>query len=151
MSLACPWAHRTLLMRQLKGLDSMIDVSVVHPLMLENGWTFDDSFPDATGDKLHQNEFLYQLYLHADADYSGRVTVPVLWDKQQNTIVSNESADIIRMFNSAFDAVGARAGITIRLTCERRLMRSMAGFTTPLTTACTKPVLPPLSPLTMKP
>ncbi len=88
----------------------MIDVSVVHPLMLENGWTFDDSFPAATGDKLHQNEFLYQLYLHADKDYTGRVTVPVLWDKQQNTIVSNESADIIRMFNSAFDGVGARAG-----------------------------------------
>lgn len=110
VSLACPWAHRTLLMRQLKGLDSMIDVSVVHPLMLENGWSFDDSFQDATGDKLYQNEFLYQLYLHADPQYSGRVTVPVLWDKQQNTIVSNESADIIRMFNSAFDAVGARAG-----------------------------------------
>ncbi|QIE97421.1 glutathione S-transferase family protein [Pantoea stewartii] len=110
VSLACPWAHRTLLMRQLKGLENMIDVSVVHPLMLENGWTFDDSFPAATGDKLHQNEFLYQLYLHADKDYTGRVTVPVLWDKQQNTIVSNESADIIRMFNSAFDGVGARAG-----------------------------------------
>lgn len=110
VSLACPWAHRTLLMRQLKGLESMIDVSVVHPLMLENGWTFDDDFPDATGDKLYQNEFLYQLYLHADPHYTGRVTVPVLWDKQQGTIVSNESADIIRMFNSAFDAVGARAG-----------------------------------------
>ncbi|WP_205955706.1 glutathione S-transferase family protein [Pantoea stewartii] len=110
VSLACPWAHRTLLMRQLKGLENMIDVSVVHPLMLENGWTFDDSFPAATGDKLHQNEFLYQLYLHADKDYTGRVTVPVLWDKQQNTIVSNESADIIRMFNSAFEGVGARAG-----------------------------------------
>ncbi|WP_162285860.1 glutathione S-transferase family protein [Pantoea stewartii] len=110
VSLACPWAHRTLLMRQLKGLENMIDVSVVHPLMLENGWTFDDSFPAATGDKLHQNEFLYQLYLHADKDYTGRVTVPVLWDKQQNTIVSNESADIIRMFNTAFDGVGARAG-----------------------------------------
>ncbi|WP_283785785.1 glutathione S-transferase family protein [Pantoea stewartii] len=110
VSLACPWAHRTLLMRQLKGLENMIDVSVVHPLMLENGWTFDDSFPAATGDKLHQNEFLYQLYLHADKDYTGPVTVPVLWDKQQNTIVSNESADIIRMFNSAFDGVGARAG-----------------------------------------
>ncbi|MEB6536083.1 glutathione S-transferase family protein [Pantoea stewartii] len=110
VSLACPWAHRTLLMRQLKGLENMIDVSIVHPLMLENGWTFDDSFPAATGDKLHQNEFLYQLYLHADKDYTGRVTVPVLWDKQQNTIVSNESADIIRMFNSAFDGVGARAG-----------------------------------------
>lgn len=110
VSLACPWAHRTLLMRQLKGLEEMIPVSVVHPLMLENGWTFDDSFPDATGDRLYQNEFLYQLYLHADAHYSGRVTVPVLWDKKQNTIVSNESADIMRMFNSAFDALGAKAG-----------------------------------------
>ncbi len=110
VSLACPWVHRTLLMRQLKVLESMIDVSVVHPLMLENGWTFDDEFPDATGDKLYQNEFFYQLYLHADPHYTGRVTVQVLWDKQQGTIVSNESADIIRMLNSAFDAVGARAG-----------------------------------------
>nr|WP_024965845.1 glutathione S-transferase family protein [Pantoea sp. IMH] len=110
VSLACPWAHRTLIMRKLKGLEQMISVSVVHPLMQENGWTFDESFPAATGDSLYQNEFLYQLYLHADENYTGRVTVPVLWDKQQNTIVSNESADILRMFNSAFDAVGARAG-----------------------------------------
>lgn len=110
VSLACPWAHRTLIMRQLKGLEEMISVSVVHPLMLENGWTFDEDFPDATGDSLYQNEYLYQLYLHADPTYTGRVTVPVLWDKHQHTIVSNESADIIRMFNSAFDAVGARAG-----------------------------------------
>ncbi|MBK0032560.1 glutathione S-transferase family protein [Erwinia sp. S43] len=110
VSLACPWAHRTLIMRQLKGLESMISVSVVHPLMLENGWTFDEDFPDVTGDSLYQNEYLYQLYLHADPTYTGRVTVPVLWDKHQHTIVSNESADIIRMFNSAFDGVGARAG-----------------------------------------
>ena len=110
VSLACPWAHRTLLMRQLKGLEQMISVSVVHPLMLENGWTFATDFPAATGDDLYQHDFLYQLYQHADAQYSGRVTVPVLWDKQQQTIVSNESADIIRMLNSAFDAVGARAG-----------------------------------------
>lgn len=110
VSLACPWAHRTLVMRKLKGLDPLISVSVVHPLMLENGWTFDDDFPAATGDSLYQNEYLYQLYLHADKEYTGRVTVPVLWDKQQHTIVSNESADIMRMFNSAFDAVGARAG-----------------------------------------
>lgn len=110
VSLACPWAHRTLLMRKLKGLEQLIPVSVVHPLMLENGWSFDDDFPAATGDSLYQNEFLYQLYLHADNNYTGRVTVPVLWDKKLNTIVSNESADIIRMFNSAFDAVGARAG-----------------------------------------
>ncbi|CCG88582.1 glutathione S-transferase family protein [Erwinia piriflorinigrans] len=110
VSLACPWAHRTLIMRQLKGLENLISVSVVHPLMLENGWTFAEDFPAATGDSLYQNEYLYQLYLHADPHYTGRVTVPVLWDKQQHTIVSNESADIIRMFNSAFDGVGARAG-----------------------------------------
>ena len=110
VSLACPWAHRTLLMRKLKGLEKLISVSVVHPLMLENGWTFDEDFAGATGDSLYQNEYLYQLYLHADEDYTGRVTVPVLWDKQQQTIVSNESADILRMFNSAFDAAGARAG-----------------------------------------
>lgn len=78
--------------------------------MLENGWTFDDSFPGATGDTLYQHEFLYQLYLHADPHYSGRVTVPVLWDKKNHTIVSNESAEIIRMFNTAFDALGAKAG-----------------------------------------
>lgn len=110
VSLACPWAHRTLIMRQLKGLEETISVSVVHPLMMENGWTFDEDFPAATGDSLYQNEYLYQLYLHAEPSYTGRVTVPVLWDKQQHTIVSNESADIIRMLNSAFDGVGARAG-----------------------------------------
>jgi len=110
VSLACPWAHRTLLMRKLKGLESLIPVSVVHPLMLENGWTFGSDFPEATGDSLYHSDFLYQLYLRADPHYTGRVTVPVLWDKQQQTIVSNESADIIRMFNSAFDGVGARAG-----------------------------------------
>ena len=97
-------------MRKLKGLEPFISVSVVNPLMLENGWTFDDSFPGATGDTLYQHEFLYQLYLHADPHYSGRVTVPVLWDKKNHIIVSNESAEIIRMFNTAFDALGAKAG-----------------------------------------
>ena len=82
-------------MRKLKGLEPFISVSVVNPLMLENGWTFDDSFPGASGDTLYQHEFLYQLYLHADPHYSGRVTVPVLWDKKNHTIVSNESAEII--------------------------------------------------------
>ncbi|WP_038903261.1 glutathione S-transferase family protein [Dickeya zeae] len=110
VSLACPWAHRTLLMRKLKGLEQHIGVSVVHPLMLDQGWTFGTDFPHATGDTLYQHEFLYQLYLHAKADYSGRVTVPVLWDTQQHTIVSNESADIIRMLNSAFDGCGAVPG-----------------------------------------
>ena len=110
VSLACPWAHRTLIVRKLKGLESLIPVSVVNPLMLENGWTFDSDFPAATGDDLYHHDFLYQLYLRADPHYTGRVTVPVLWDKKNQTIVSNESAEIIRMFNTAFDAHGARAG-----------------------------------------
>ena len=110
VSLACPWAHRTLILRELKGLQQMIGVSVVNPLMLEHGWPLNSDFPGATGDDLYALDFLYKLYLKADPDYSGRVTVPVLWDKQQQTIVSNESADIIRMFNSAFDDIGARSG-----------------------------------------
>lgn len=110
ISLACPWVHRTLIMRKLKGLESFISLSVVHPLMQENGWTFDNSFPASTGDTLYHHDFLYQLYLQADPHYSGRVIVPALWDKKTQTIVSNESADIIRMFNSAFDSLGAKAG-----------------------------------------
>ena len=102
VSLACPWAHRTLILRQLKGLDRLIDVSVVSWLMGEHGWTFD---PDhgSTGDALDGFEYLHQRYTADDAQYSGRVTVPLLWDKQQQRIVNNESAEIIRMFNSAFD------------------------------------------------
>ncbi|EJM15076.1 putative glutathione S-transferase [Pseudomonas sp. GM21] len=102
VSLACPWAHRTLILRKLKGLESLIDVSVVSWLMLENGWTFDQSL-GSTGDKLDHLDFMHQRYTADTADYTGRVTVPVLWDKQQNRIVNNESAEIIRMFNSAFD------------------------------------------------
>ena len=95
VSLACPWAHRTLIFRALKGLEAHIEVTVVEPIMLENGWELKD---DQYG-----LDFLYQLYLKADASYEGRVTVPVLWDKKTETIVSNESADIIRMFNSEFN------------------------------------------------
>jgi len=102
VSLACPWAHRTLILRKLKGLESLIDVSVVSWLMLENGWTFDKGL-GSTGDKLDHFNFMHQRYTADTADYTGRVTVPVLWDKQTNRIVSNESAEIIRMFNSAFD------------------------------------------------
>jgi glutathionyl-hydroquinone reductase len=110
VSLACPWAHRTLIFRRLKGLEEAISISIVHPLMRENGWTFDTGFKGATGDALLGHDFLHQVYTAADAAYSGRVTVPVLWDKQKNTIVSNESSEIIRMFNSAFDAAGALEG-----------------------------------------
>lgn len=110
VSLACPWAHRTLIFRELKGLTNMIDVSVVHPLMLDQGWSFNTDFPAASGDQLYGLAHMYELYLKADPNYSGRVTVPVLWDKQRQTIASNESADIIRMLNSAFDEVGAAGG-----------------------------------------
>jgi putative glutathione S-transferase len=99
VSYACPWAHRTLIFRQLKGLTQHISYSAVQPLMLENGWEFGS---DELADPLFGADFLHQLYTRADPKYSGRVTVPVLWDKEQGTIVSNESADIIRMLNSAF-------------------------------------------------
>ena len=102
VSLACPWAHRTLIFRALKDLTDHIDVSVVHPDMLTEGWTFEHDGP-AQGDALYGSEFAHNLYTRADPDYSGRVTVPILWDKHQDTIVSNESSEIIRMFNSAFD------------------------------------------------
>ncbi|MFU8894781.1 MAG: glutathione S-transferase family protein [Gammaproteobacteria bacterium] len=107
VSLACPWAHRTLIFRALKGLEDAISVSAVHPDMLENGWEFGtcEAGDFVTGDPLFGNDYLYQVYLRAKADYTGRVTVPVLWDKERDTIVSNESADIIRMLNSAFAAL----------------------------------------------
>ncbi|RUO21532.1 glutathione S-transferase family protein [Aliidiomarina haloalkalitolerans] len=101
VSYACPWAHRTLIFRKLKGLEEHISVSAVAPEMLSNGWEFRPGTELA--DPLFNKKFLHQIYTTAAADYSGRVTVPILWDKQQNTIVSNESADIIRMFNSAFN------------------------------------------------
>jgi Predicted glutathione S-transferase len=104
VSYACPWAHRTLIYRKLKRLEDLISVSVVDYLMAENGWEFKKR-DGATGDHLFGSDYLYQVYLKADPHYSGRVTVPVLWDKQQNTIVSNESAEIIRMMNTAFDGI----------------------------------------------
>lgn len=105
VSLACPWAHRTLIFRALKGLNDHISISVVHPDMLSDGWTFATDFPGATGDTLHDMPFARDIYLRADPTISGRVTVPILWDKQRQTIVSNESAEIIRMLNSAFDGI----------------------------------------------
>ena len=104
VSYACPWAHRTLVFRALKGLDDLIGVSVVSPKMPDaTGWTFADD--GSTGDALHGAEHLYQIYQRARPDFTGRVTVPVLWDKERETIVSNESSEIIRIFNSAFDGL----------------------------------------------
>jgi putative glutathione S-transferase len=105
VSLACPWAHRTLIFRRLKGLEEHIGVSAVHPDMLSEGWEFRTDFEDATGDRLMGKRFLREVYLEADPKASGRVTVPVLWDVERGTIVSNESAEIIRMFDSAFDGI----------------------------------------------
>ncbi len=104
VSLACPWAHRTLIFRKLKKLEDLISVSIVDPLMLSKGWEFKNEI-GGTVDHLFGSKALWQVYVKADPHYSGRVTVPVLWDKQRNTIVSNESAEIIRMFNSAFDGL----------------------------------------------
>ncbi|KAM0749747.1 glutathione-S-transferase [Meredithblackwellia eburnea MCA 4105] len=125
VSLACPWAHRTLIVRKLKGLEDFIDVSVVHPHMGALGWSFfppirgengeypatkgevgkDDGIADVTGDQVYGSKFIRELYFRAEKEYSGRFTVPVLWDKQLDTIVNNESAEIIRMFNTEFNSV----------------------------------------------
>ncbi|MEM7743750.1 MAG: glutathione S-transferase family protein [Pseudomonadota bacterium] len=105
VSLACPWAHRALIFRALKGLERHIDVSVVHPLMKEDGWTFGDDYPGATGDRLSGHAFMRDVYTAAEPGVTTRVTVPVLWDKTRGAIVSNESSEIIRMFNTAFDGI----------------------------------------------
>jgi len=103
VSYACPWAHRALIFRALKGLVNHISVSAVHPDMLDDGWTLASDYDGATGDTLYGLPFLRDVYLKADPQTSGRVTVPILWDTERETIVSNESSEIIRMFNSAFD------------------------------------------------
>jgi putative glutathione S-transferase len=105
VSHACPWANRALIFRSLKGLEEHIGVSAVHPDMLGDGWTFDTGFPGATGDTLFGSTYMREIYQRADPKVTTRVTVPVLWDTETNTIVSNERAEIIRMFNSAFNGV----------------------------------------------
>ncbi len=109
VSLACPWANRTLILRSLKGLEDAIGLSVVNPYMGENGWTFEPA-PGVIPDPVGEARYMYEIYLRADPTYTGRVTVPVLWDLERGTIVSNESADIIRMLNSAFDGIATREG-----------------------------------------
>jgi glutathionyl-hydroquinone reductase len=106
VSLACPWAHRTLILRKLKGLEDMISISAVNSYMGSEGWTFDPG-PGVIPDTINDCKRLYELYLLADPHYTGRATVPLLWDKKRGTAVSNESAEIIKMLNSAFDGVGA--------------------------------------------
>jgi putative glutathione S-transferase len=109
VSFACPWAHRTLIFRKLKGLEAMIPLAAVNSYMGAEGWTFEPG-PRVIPDPINGARRAYEIYLAADPNYSGRATVPILWDKQGKTIVSNESAEIVRMFNSAFDDVGAKSG-----------------------------------------
>lgn len=109
ISYACPWASRVLMMRTLKGLEDMISISIVHPHMLEHGWTFHD-YPGVIKDPVINADYMYEIYTHVDSNYSGRVTVPVLYDLKQDTIVNNESSDIIRMLTRAFDDLGAKEG-----------------------------------------
>ena len=149
VSLACPWAHRTLIMRTLKGLEDKISVSVAHWLMLEHGWTFADG-PGVVPDTVDHAEFLHEIYTAADPHYTGRVTVPVLWDKHRRTIVNNESSEIIRMLNSAFDEIGQSPATTTRKRCAPTSTRSMPGSTTRSTTASTKPASRPRRPPTRK-
>jgi glutathionyl-hydroquinone reductase len=101
VSYACPWAHRTLIMRQLKGLTDAISISAVDPLMAEDGWEFSD-FPGTIPDTVNHTKYLRDVYALADPNYTGRVTVPILWDKETSTIVNNESREIIRMFDTEF-------------------------------------------------
>ena len=109
VSLACPWAHRTLIVRALKGLEQIVPVSVTHWLMAEQGWSFSPG-EGVIPDPLFNSRYLHEIYTRADAHHTGRVTVPVLWDQHTQTIVNNELSEIIRMFNTAFDAVGAKPG-----------------------------------------
>lgn len=105
VSLACPWAHRTLILRKIKKLEDVISLSVVDPLMEENGWEFSE-YEDSIPDTINGSDYLHQIYTASKSDYTGRVTVPVLWDKQKQTIVNNESSEIILMLNSEFDEFG---------------------------------------------
>lgn len=109
VSLACPWACRTLIMRSIKGLEDMISISVVNPLMVEHGWTFDPE-DGVIADPVLNADYMHQIYTHVEPNYSGRVTVPVLYDLKQDKIVNNESSEILRMLNAAFDGIGAKEG-----------------------------------------
>ncbi len=122
ISLGCPWAHRTALLWKLKGLENIIGLSIVDPVISEQGWQFSD-YPGCIHDTVNQADYLWQVYTKSDPNYTGRVTVPVLWDKQTNQIVNNESRQIIQMLNSAFDALGANSADFYPLSLRENIDR----------------------------
>ena len=149
VSLACPWAHRTLIFRRLKGLEGMVSLSVVHWLLGDRGWTF-DAGRGVIPDPLFGASELREFYVKARADYSGRVTVPVLWDKKTGTIVNNESSEIIRMFNHAFEASARRRATITRASSGRRSTRSTRASMRPSTMASIAPASRPRRGLTKR-
>lgn len=114
VSYACPWAHRTLILRALKGLEDVIGVSIVSPKMGADGWSFIDDYKGSTDDPINGAQFIRDLYVKADSSYTGKATVPVLWDKKLGTIVNNESADIIKMLNSSFNSLAKNPDLNLR-------------------------------------
>ncbi len=122
VSLACPWAHRTLIMRSLKGLEDAVSLSIVHPHMGDDGWWFSDDYPGAVPDTVNHTQFLRDIYVKAEPDFTGRVTVPVLWDKQTQTIVNNESRDIIRMFDHECNAIAHNSSVDL---CPAKLQQQV--------------------------
>lgn len=144
VSHACPWSHRTVILRKLKRLEDVISMSVVHPHMGAKGWTF-EPYPGATKDAVNGRHYLYEIYKLARPDYTGIVQVPVLWDKEQKTIVNNESSEIIRMFNSAFEDYTEARTDYYRNTCGMRSMKSINSSMLTLTTVCIAAVSPPRS------
>ena len=105
VSYACPWAHRTLIFRKLKKLESHISVDYIHPDMLDMGWSFETNFPDTTGDTIHNKKYAHEIYQISDKTVSTKATVPILWDKKTHTIVNNESSEIIRIMNQSFNKI----------------------------------------------
>src|SRR5271154_5138698 len=135
----CPWAHRTLIYRAIKKLDGLISVAYAIPGLKQNGWTFGDDprYPDCTPDTVNGFRYLYEAYVASNPTYTGKVTVPTLWDKKTKKIVNNESSEIIRMFNSEFNAItGDRTASTIRRYAPRSI-QSTNRFITTSTTAYT--------------
>ena len=129
VALPCPWAHRTVIMRMLKRLEDTVSMSVVEPLYGPHGWRFGTT-PGTTPDTVNGTSELYEVYLRADRRYTGRVSVPVLWDKERRTIVNNESAEIIRMLNGAFSRSPTCTPTTTRQRCAKRSIASTRSFTT---------------------